>query len=304
MQYVACHQARPLLDGLVDGELSMADQLVVESHLRWCDTCARRVEDMRIIGASLRVGSVNHKPAPALDQVLSAMTAGVLLRARAEREASFAVRVREMFTDMRLLWPALGATVAVAVCVSLAAVVLHASTAEEPDSLAGLISALGSPGSERNPLRPADNGISIPRVFEDDARKAVGTLERMPDDDVIYTVRTVVSRDGRISNFEVLLSNGEALDARGTAKLASRDRAVLDAIRQTRFAPAQTPLGRAVAVDMVWVIAKTTAVLGPPVALGTRSIEQPRKDLPKPVSDPPATPMSNQSETRRPSATA
>ena len=53
-QYVGCDHARTLLEGLIDGELSMADQLAVESHLRWCDTCALRVEDMRLIGASLR----------------------------------------------------------------------------------------------------------------------------------------------------------------------------------------------------------------------------------------------------------
>jgi len=33
---------------------------------------------------------------------------------------------------------------------------------------------------------------------------------------------------------------------------------VLDAVRQSRFAPAQTPVGRAVAVNMVWLIVMTT----------------------------------------------
>ena len=33
---------------------------------------------------------------------------------------------------------------------------------------------------------------------------------------------------------------------------------VLDAVRQSRFAPAQTPLGRTVAVNMVWLIFMTT----------------------------------------------
>ena len=52
-QYVGCDQARTLLEGLIDGELSMVDQLAVESHLRWCDTCALRVADMRVIGRKL-----------------------------------------------------------------------------------------------------------------------------------------------------------------------------------------------------------------------------------------------------------
>jgi hypothetical protein len=33
---------------------------------------------------------------------------------------------------------------------------------------------------------------------------------------------------------------------------------VLDAVRQSRFAPAQTPLGRTVAVNMVWLIFNVT----------------------------------------------
>ena len=46
-QYVGCDHARTLLEGLIDGELSMADQLAVESHLRWCETCALRVSQWR-----------------------------------------------------------------------------------------------------------------------------------------------------------------------------------------------------------------------------------------------------------------
>ena len=34
-QYVGSNHARTLLDGLIDTEQSMADQLAVESHLRW-----------------------------------------------------------------------------------------------------------------------------------------------------------------------------------------------------------------------------------------------------------------------------
>jgi hypothetical protein len=62
---------------------------------------------------------------------------------------------------------------------------------------------------------------------------------------------------------------------------------VLNAVEQARFAPAQTPLGRAVAVDMVWVIAKTTAVL-PAAEFGARAADKPRpKEIPKPAVAPP-----------------
>jgi len=267
-QYVGCGHARTLLEGLVDGELSMADQLAVESHLRWCETCAVRVEDFRVIGAWLRTQSCARPlvDEPEADATLRALSEGLAVRVRAERAQALPSRLREMFSDMHLLWPALGATVAVMVCVAAAVSVLRASTTLSPNSLAGLISALGSPGTEKNPLRPADNGISIPRLLEEEAARAIGTLERMPDDDVIYTVRTVVGRDGSVSTF-VLLSDDNVSPGRTPAAREVDQQAVLNAVRNTRFVPAQTPLGHAVAVDVVWVIAKTTAVAGPPVAL-------------------------------------
>lgn len=279
--YVGCDQARPLLEGLVDGELSMGEQLSVETHLRWCETCTLRVSDMRLIGESLRAGAAprvgGDDPA---EQSLTALNQALLVRVRAERAQALPSRVRELFTDMRLLWPALGATVAVIVCVAAAISVLRASTAREPDSLAALITALGSPGSERNPLRPANNGISIPRMVQDDAALAGGALGRMPDDDVVYTVRTIVSRDGSVATYELLLTD----DSRrpGSAARVAREQAVLDAVRSTRFVPAQTPLGRAVAVDMVWVIAKTTVVAGPadPVRAATPDVVVPRDPKP------------------------
>src|SRR5687768_18442769 len=93
-QYVGCDQARTLLEGLIDGELSMADQLAVESHLRWCDTCALRVEDMRAIGAALRVNSAVRPVTDAENGTLTVLTDGLLVRVRAERAQSFAARVR------------------------------------------------------------------------------------------------------------------------------------------------------------------------------------------------------------------
>jgi hypothetical protein len=279
-EYVDCDAARDLLDGLVDGELTMAEQLAVDSHLRWCRTCAMRVEDMRLIGASLRIGAAGSARRDGDDRAVAIVHDAVLTRVRAEREQSFGVRLRDMLSDMRFLWPAVGATVAVALCASVAAGVLQASTAEQPQSLAALIDTLANPGSEQNPLRP-NNGISIPQLYADDAKRAGGTLDQMPEEDVIYTIRTVVSRDGRVSNYELLLSDAQPATLNG----AGHDRAVLDAVQQSRFEPAYTPLGRAVAVDMVWVIAKTTAVVGPQAHLAPRvvpAVAKPRtKDLPK-----------------------
>ena len=135
--YVGCEYARELLEAFVDGELSVDEQVLVESHLRWCRTCARRVEDFQLIGASMRVGPPKLRSAEgSANLASSAVYSRVLMRMRAERDQSFAVRLREMFTDMRLLWPALGATMAVLVCLSVAIGVLKSTSSERPASLA------------------------------------------------------------------------------------------------------------------------------------------------------------------------
>lgn len=283
-QYVGCEHARELLEGLVDGELSMPEQLAVESHLRWCRTCALRVDDMRLIGASLRDGSAAQYAAA--EQTVTALNQAVLMRVRAEQAESWTVRIRETFSDMRMFWPALGATTAVALCVSVASSVLHATSVHQQQSLASVITTLSNPA----PLKPAENGffgISIPRPYEDDAERTGGTLDALPDDDVIYTVRTVVDREGRISYSEVLLAGVDGRERK--AVRGGRDKAVLDAIAQTRFASAHTALGQAVAFDMVWVIAKTTAVAGPAAAaLSAPAVTHPVvKEPPKPAVDAP-----------------
>ena len=300
-QYVGCERARPLLEGLIDEELSMADQLAVESHLRWCDTCALRVDDMRTIGMSLRMRPASRTEVDPTDDSLTALTEGVLVRVRAEQDESFPSRIREMLTDRRLLWPALGATSAVLLCVAAAVSVLHASISRTPESLAAMISAIGSPGTIQRPLRPADNGISIPRFSEDEVFRTGQALESIPEDDVIYPVRMVVGRDGSVAWAKLLSDEGLA----GSEEQA-QEIAVLNAVRKTRFSPAQTPMGQAVAVDVVLLIAKTTAVVPPlePLARRTPTEVRAKEAVKPPAPEPAAPPLSSQPAAPEPSATA
>ena len=64
IRYVGCDYARPRLDAFADGELPMGDQVLVETHLRWCQTCAARLEDTQTIGASLRLSAREHAHQP------------------------------------------------------------------------------------------------------------------------------------------------------------------------------------------------------------------------------------------------
>jgi hypothetical protein len=264
--YVGCEYARERLEGLLDNELSVDEQVLVESHVRWCRTCADRIEDFQLIGTSIRVGPPDVARKKEVEPALSAVYLRVIERMRAERNLAFTVRLRESFTDMRLLWPALGATMAVLVCLSVAFGVLKSTSSDRPQSLATRLEAM-NPGSEANPLRPDNNarvdryfdkfvdsdragGISIPRVMDDGA-----SVAGFSDEEAMFTMAMVVNREGRITTAEML--NSERAGAKDE-RAVHNNAAVLDAVRQSRFAPAQTPIGRAVAVNMVWLIVVTT----------------------------------------------
>lgn len=274
--YVGCEYARERLEGLLDNELSVDEQVLVESHVRWCRTCADRIEDFQLIGTSIRAGLPMQAEVNAIEPALSAVYARVTMRMRAEHDQAFTVRMRELFTDMRLLWPALGATMAVLVCLSVALGVLRSTSSERPSSLATRLEAM-NPGSEANPLRPDNNarvdryfdkfvdsdragGISIPRVMDDGAFVA-----GIRDEEAMFTMAMVVSREGRITTAEML--NSERGGAKAQRTLLHANEAVLDAVRQSRFAPAQTPIGRTVAVNMVWLIVVTTVQTPDPQAV-------------------------------------
>jgi hypothetical protein len=258
--YLGCERARELLEGFVDGELAMADQVALESHLRWCRSCSNRVEDMRLIGASIRLGSP-HQPVPEDARALSVVQSGVLARIRVEREQSFAVRVAAMFDDMRLLWPAVGATAALAACLVASLSVLQAATAENPESLAAMIDRLdrpsepvlppANPGSDQNPMR-LDGWVSFPRAID-----GMFALESMPEDDMAIALSAVVTREGRIATYDLLQSEVPAT-RRSRADDAKEVTAVLDAVKRSRFSPAEAA-GTKVAVNMVWLLVHTTA---------------------------------------------
>jgi pimeloyl-ACP methyl ester carboxylesterase len=249
--YVGCQHAREMLEPFVDGELPVSEQVALEAHLRWCETCRARVEDLRLIGSALRLGSAASAADHTDPVALAATYDEVVTRVRAEHDQSFAVYWRELFTDMRYLWPALGATVAVIICVCASTLVNQIVRAERPDSLAALISIMASPGSDENPLH-LESGMLVPRSLG-----VSPALASIPEEEAVYAVAAVVTREGRVSNYELLQSVREPLvDQRGASQDAEVT-AVLDAVRHSRFEPAQTVDG-VVAVNMIWLLARTT----------------------------------------------
>ena len=269
IRYVGCDYARARLDSFMDGELPMGDQVLVETHLRWCHTCAARIEDAQIIGASLRMMARAHEdagrrgtdaaPQDSMGRALATMQSEVLARVDTEYEQSLGVRIHELFSDMRLWWPALGATVAVALSVGLASGVWQATSAEQPASLAAMIENLADPGSNRNPQR-LDAAMYLPRL--DDGVALDGLLMQDSGDghqDEVVAVAATVTREGKISDYALLEQVGARHMLTPSGIAADNEmQGVLHAVRQSRFAPAQRPGRQVVAVNMVWLFARTT----------------------------------------------
>jgi hypothetical protein len=316
IRYVGCDYARPRLDAFADGELPMGDQVLVETHLRWCQTCAARLEDTQTIGASLRLTARAHAhdDTPSLEpmnasvpddlgRALAAMQSEVLAQSHIEYEQSLGVRVQEMFSDMRLWWPALGATVAVALSVGVASNIWKATSNQQPASLAAMIENLADP--DRNPQR-LDAAMYLPRVADGGDAFDPAMLAQVDGDgyqDDVVAVAAVITREGKIGGY-ALLEHGGMRHISGP--VAGEMEGVVQAVRQSRFAPAQRPGGQVVAVNMVWLFARTTVKpshaavdLGTP--LTRPGLTVPSLSVPPPAAKPAGlTPESSSSQQAEP----
>ena len=100
-----------------------------------------------------------------------------------------------------------------------------------------------------------DGRVSFPRALDGVLRARVDartTKWRL-------RVSAVVTREGRIADYDLLQS--ERAGDRAALRAGRRDEvtAVLDAVKRSRFAPAEAAGGTKVAVNMVWLLVRTTA---------------------------------------------
>jgi hypothetical protein len=247
--YLGCHSARTMLEAFHDAELAVDAQVALDAHLRWCDTCRARVDDLRLIAQVLRAGSARQVAAIADEAALAGVQDRVLGRIEVERTESLAVRWREMWVDSRFVWPAFGATLGLLLCLTTIAGVYGVMRAEHPNSLAALVSG-------RSPL-PA------PRPLPRPPAPVIA-----PEGEAVFLLSAaVVNGGGRVATYELLQSAREP-----SAEVS----ALADALRDTRFAP-KTPRGDVV----VWLVARTT-VRGSTDAAG-RPVSDVARPAPRPA---------------------
>ncbi len=238
---VPCETVREELEAFHDGELTLDWQLLIREHLETCVACRIEHADLELLRSGLREVPGDRAAPP------ESWTGAVLEQVKVERQLSWHTWLLGVFDDMHLVWPALGATAAVLVCLMASAEVMQATNEQRPDSLAGVIGYLASPGSNVNPAR-MDGFTAVPRRYESD-HWPVGS------GDAVLALSAVVTREGRIQNVEMLAAEqARALKVKPEVVLA-----MLDAASRAQFEPARAG-GAPIAVSMVWLLAHTTVV--------------------------------------------
>jgi len=244
MTLLTCAAVRRRLNAFYDRELPVPELIAIESHLHGCPPCAAECAEIQRVGDVMRLAA---GPGPADDW--TGLQPGVISRMRAEAHESWTSRAARTFEDLHLVWIGAASTAATFICAVSVLGMLHFASPERSDSLAAIIAVMAEPyGSDRNPARLDWGGIMrVPSIPGDGLVSA--TLESsMPGQrDVMLTLSAVVSREGRVSNMELVNGQHDGVEAAE----------ILHALSRSRLEPAQFG-GSPVAVNLVWLVAHTT----------------------------------------------
>ena len=243
MRALTCAETRTRLPAFRDDELSVGEQVRVRSHLRGCASCSAELESLEWLGEALRTAS--HVRLDACDEDVTNLHNRVLPGVAAQRQELLPQRLERWREDPRLVWALGAATVASLACLFAGLGVMRLTLREVPSSMASVIGALATPGSDRNPMR-LDGRILRP-TFEQTAPAVIVSS------DEVLALSAVVTREGRVSRVELVMP--------AASRLPRRDAVLelLDAAAQTRFEPARAG-GAPVAVNVIWLMAHTTVV--------------------------------------------
>ena len=281
MKMLTCAATRRKLHAFHDGELPISDQVSVAAHLDWCDDCASSFAELRFLRAALRAATPGRL---ALSWEEDArLVAAVVNRVKAERTVSLAAQVRDMFEDMHLVYAGIGAAAAAMVCVVIMLGMTRLAASGRLELLAAIAGVPRSPGLSLNPV-PAAPRVIMPRALE-----AFPTAPAGGGDSVIM-LAAIVTREGTITNLELLEPNG-GRSAPGTNEtkafadmLGSVSRARFERVWDNTRALGEKVDGRPVAVksavkNMVWLVERTTVRATPAAKKRTASLIFPPRSV-------------------------
>jgi len=244
MKTLSCVVVRRRLSAFCDGELTLNAQVAIEAHLKRCDACTAEAGLIREVGETLRAAAL---PIERCEEDLPALQAAVVPRIEAERAASMARRIEDLFEDMHLVWATGSGVMAGVICGLLVFGMMHFAQAH-PDSFAVLMDSL----TQEPPRVPEP--LVLPRVYADAIMPAT-VMNQQSAEDAVSALSAVVMRDGSLSEIELLQPDGHTEKrTRQEARLAVD---LLDAVSTARFEPARVA-GAPVPFNVVWVLTHTT----------------------------------------------
>jgi anti-sigma factor RsiW len=242
--FETCDGIRRLLQPCHDGELAVEDQVRVQAHVRDCASCNAEATRLDAIATAVRSAASLFDRSQAIG---AGLRAGIVSRARAERDQSLPVVIERMFEDMHLVWAGLGATAATLSCLVVVFVLLQFASPGRSDSLAAMLHARAGQEANGEAWRPEAWRVTR-RVSDDGLMPAVLLPSAATDPDVVFVLSAIVSADGRLIEPAVLTSGGP--DWRVVNEL-------LDVVTDARFEPTRSESHSAVN-QVVWLVARTT----------------------------------------------
>ena len=248
MKTLTCAAARRRLHAFHDGELPVSDQIAVSAHLDWCGGCAATAAEWRVLRLALQAASPGRVVLSNDEAAVFCTT--VVSRQRAEHDASALARIRRMFDDMHLVYAALGATFATAVCLVVMLGMMAFATDERPDSdraasLAAVMSSLATPGTSSTPVDDEIRTRWTARLSQS---------HEAAEQDVVFALSMILTREGHLASLQRLRRGGDDV------KMID---ALIDEISRARLGPDTD--GSRFGTSMVWLVTRTT-VRGTPKA--------------------------------------
>jgi anti-sigma factor RsiW len=270
MKTLSCAAARRQLEALHDGELPVSDQVAVVAHVDTCAACAVCLADLQMTRLAVRAMAPGRMALT--DDATANLQAAVVARMSAEEAASLRTTVREMFEDMHFVYAGLGAAAAVCLCVVITLGMFRTVNGRGPGAVvafakmasASVVSQIwGTPGSDGNPV-PFGSSVTLPRSIDDGGFASAATDQA----EALITFITVINRDGSVATLE-RLSDSDAPVLTPSSEVERLVANLTGAASKARFLEPASYAGSPVAVNMVWVVAKTT-VRGSPESVPDR----------------------------------
>jgi hypothetical protein len=246
MKTLSCEATKRRLSAFYDGELTLEAQVAVDAHLKDCAACTAEAGLIEEIGRAIRALASGPEGAD-----LAALQAAVLPRIKAERKASLAHQIEDLFQDMHLVWAAGCGIAAMLVCGLTVFALVHDVNAH-PDSLAAVFQTLSNGPATRLPAEP----LVLPRAYPDAVMPAT-VMNQQGGEDAIFALAAIVTQDGSLSEIELLSPTVQSLSESNASQSRLTDE-LLNAASTARFEPARSRDGAAMSLNVVWLLTHTT----------------------------------------------